>query len=330
MNKTTSRICALALLVAALCTTGCARHDEGAIPMYTAHPFTPLNTAQATPEQPHEQTQGGGVLTPKPQNTEATERNTGQLDAQIHFIPVGQADAILIMCDGESMLIDAGNEKDGETIVRYLRDRKVRELKYVVATHPHADHIGGMSVVLHNYRPALMIMPDVAYESAAYERVDRAISSMQLDVDYTEIGKRYTLGHATITIIAPAQRTYEDINAYSVGLRVDLGDRSMITCGDATAASEYEMLLRGNLNADILKVSHHGSDSSTTAPFLLAVSPQYAVVTCDEAASEDALPNKDVLRKLELAGAEVLRTDKEGCIVFRCDGRTITRERIGG
>lgn len=241
----------------------------------------------------------------------------------VHFIDVGQADSILITMKDAAMLIDAGNNEDSQLVVDYIKDRGITALDYVVATHPHEDHIGGMDAVINAFEVKSIIMPRVESTTKTFEDVLEAISNKGLKVTPPVPGTKYPLGEAEFTILAPNSEAYEDTNDYSVVIKLQYGATSFLFTGDAGFESEEEMLEKGyDLRADLLKVAHHGSRYSTSMEFLEAVQPKIAVISVGED-NDYGHPAPETLQRLRQAGAEIYRTDESGTIIATSDGKAI-------
>lgn len=249
---------------------------------------------------------------------------------EVHFIDVGQADCMLLICEGQAMLIDAGNPEDDKIILDYLAEHNVKHLSYVVATHPHADHYGAFTRVL------AQISADVIYapfnETGVWDsRYDQFLNfvkySMRNEVRVPEVGKEFYLGSAKITVIGPLRKDYEDVNNTSIVLRVEYGNLAFIFAGDMEGVAELDLVKAGaNLEADVLKIGHHGSGSSSYYQFLRAVSPTYGVITCGRD-NEYGHPHSGPLSRLRDADVTLYRTDLQGHIVCRSDdGKTLTFE----
>lgn len=243
---------------------------------------------------------------------------------EVSYIDVGQADCILIKQGNYNMLIDAGNNGDSTTIVNYLKSKGVSKLDIVVGTHPHEDHIGSLDTVINTFSIGKLYMPKVTNTTKTYEDVVNAIKAKGLAVNTPEPGSSFTLGNATFTILAPNSSSYGDLNNYSIVLKATFGNNSFLFAGDAEDVSEREMLSKGyNLKVDVLKVGHHGSDSSTTPEFLNVVNPKYAVISV----GKDNIyghPAATTIDKLRNKGTAVFRTDLQGTIVATSDGTNIT------
>lgn len=245
-------------------------------------------------------------------------------DLRVHFIDVGQGDSILAESDGHFMLIDAGENDQAGIVSDYLRQAGVTTLDYVVGTHPHSDHIGGLDEIIEGFTVKTVILPPAAHTTRTFEDVLDAISNKGLKITKSVPGSTYALGNASFTIVAPARDYGDDLNNWSVGLRLSYGQNSFLMCGDAEDKAEADMVSSGmNLSADVLKAGHHGSRTSTSDAFLENVSPSYVVIQCGKGNSYGH-PHKETLEKLEEDGIEVLRTDENGTIVAASDGEYIT------
>ncbi len=241
----------------------------------------------------------------------------------VHFMDVGQGDAVLIACGGEYMLIDAGDNSKGTAVQNYLTKQGVKTLKYVVGTHPDADHIGGMDVVLYKFDCNTVIMPDVTSDTATYRDVLDAMKAKGYRNTVSKPGNSYTLGDARFVIAGPG-KAYEDTNNNSIVIRMTHGDNSFLFTGDMEEQAEADILQgKVSLQADVLKVGHHGSSSSSSEAFLEAVSPSYAVISCGEDNSYGH-PHSQTLNVLRKMGVQVFRTDEQGTITASSDGSKIT------
>ena len=200
---------------------------------------------------------------------------------EIHFIDIGQGDCTLIKCNGEAMLIDTGTYDNGTKVQLYLQKEGVDSLKYFIATHPDADHIGSAGVIINKFPIDNLFMPNVSKDTKAYEYMVKAIEYKNIKPINPSIGNTYDLGGATFTILNPGIREYEDINDYSIAIMLKFGLIKVLLIGDCEKASEREMLNGGiNLDADILKAGHHGSSTSADEDFINAVSPAATIISC--------------------------------------------------
>ena len=254
----------------------------------------------------------GGPLTSPGSSGEGAFHGDGAM--AVHFIDVGQGDSILAESGGHFLLIDAGENDQGDTVVSYLEEAGVESLDYVIGTHPHSDHIGGLDDVIRAFDVETVILPPVEHTTKTFEDVLDAIEEKDLSITLPVPGDSYGLGGAAFTILAPQRDYGDDLNNWSVGLRLACGDGAFVACGDAEAQAEEDMAASGlALSADVLKIGHHGSSTSTSDAFLKAVSPAFAVISCGEGNSYGH-PHKETLEKLEAAGIQVLRTDLLGDI----------------
>lgn len=267
-------------------------------------------------------TTGKGMKEPYEMKFTVTPKKIGEL--KVHYIDVGQADSILIQQNGKNMLIDAGNNADGDLVVDYLKKQGVSKLDYVIATHPHEDHIGGLDNVINTFNIGKIYMPQVNSTTQTYKDVITAITNKGLKITIPVAGDNISLGDAVATILAPNGTDYIDTNNYSIALKLKFGNNSFIFMGDAEDISEGEILEKQlDISADVLKVGHHGSSSSTTEEFLNAVNPKYAVISVGEGNSYGH-PHKSVMDRLKSKGTKVYRTDESGTIVATSDGENIT------
>lgn len=244
---------------------------------------------------------------------------------QVIFFDVGQADCTLIKIGNHAMLIDAGNIGQESLILDYLSDYNITALDWLVATHPHADHIGSMAAVIRAMESiGMIIMPDVIHTTSTFARLLDAIEEKDIAVAASNPGDTYEMENVKIQVLAPNSNSYTDLNNYSVVLRMEYGNTVFLLTGDAEDISENEQLAAGyDLRADVLKVGHHGSHSSTTQKYLNAVSPSYAVICCG-ADNSYGHPHDEIVSRLTEYGSIIYRTDQNGTIIFESDGNEIT------
>lgn len=242
----------------------------------------------------------------------------------VHFIDVGQGDSILIESEGQYMLVDAGENDQGDTVITYLHSLGIDTLNYVIGTHPHSDHIGGLDDVINNFKIGSIIMPAKEHTTKTYEDVLAAIESQELKITTPEVGTIYQLGSASFEIIAPNKDYGDDLNNWSVGIKIVNGNNSFVMCGDAESQAETDMSNNGtDVSADVLKLGHHGSNTSSSEEFLDKVKPTYAVISCGMGNSYGH-PHKETMDKLVARGIQIYRTDEQGTIIASSDGTSIT------
>lgn len=243
---------------------------------------------------------------------------------QVHYIDVGQADSILINSNGHFMLIDAGNNDDDKLVVSYLQSQGVEKLDYIIATHPHEDHIGGMDTVVDTFDIGNVIMPNIETTTKTYESFIDSLINKNVTAIEPKPGNTYELGESIFTIISPNNDYKKDLNNWSVGIKLEHGDNSFIFTGDAEKASEMDILHNNiDISADVLKLGHHGSSTSNTEEFLKAIKPKYAVICVGEN-NKYGHPHKETIEKLNKFNIEVYRTDKNGTVVATSDGENIS------
>ncbi len=238
----------------------------------------------------------------------------------IHVIDVGKADAIFIQCEGHTALLDAGTYLSGDTVVDYLARCGVESLDYVIASHPDADHIGGMPQVLREVKTGAFLRSK--YDRVQYEGVREVLGKRSIPEWVLSPGDTVNLGGAVFTVLGPL-REYGETNNDSLVLRLDYEGFSALFCGDMESAAELDLLkANADLQVNLLKVAHHGSKTSSTDRFLKKVSPDYAVISVGNDGSD--LPDEETLIRLEAAGAEIYRTDLDNTVVFSYDGTKIS------
>ena len=244
----------------------------------------------------------------------------------VSFIDVGQGDSTFLeFPGGTTMLIDAGEAEAGDRVISYLRQRHCTRLDYVICTHPHSDHIGGMAKVLNSFDVGAVYMPRVSHNSKAFEKLLLAIQNKGLSIQTVKAGVTLEIEpEIGAVFLAPVSQSYEELNDYSAVLRLTYKSNAFLFTGDAQRLSEEEMLSAGGtLAADVLKVGHHGSSSSSHKQFLHEVSPRWAVISCG-ADNDYGHPHQAVVNRLEKMDVTMFRTDIDGTVVAASDGETIT------
>lgn len=251
---------------------------------------------------------------------------------RVSYIDVGQGDSVLIeLPNGNDVLIDAGEHSAGETVVAYLQKQGITRLDSVIWTHPHADHIGGADLITKTFDIGRVYMPNVSSNTTSYRELLTSMNKKGLRANKAKAGLTLDFGQGIkAEILAPNSSSYEETNDFSAVLSLTYGETSFLFTGDAQVTSEKEMLAAGRgLHADVLKIGHHGSHSSTSPAFLSKVQPKYAVISVGKG-NDYGHPHQETLSALSKAGIHVYRTDESGTIVAESNGKTLTFITLGG
>ena len=249
---------------------------------------------------------------------------TAEAKLTVRFLDVGQGDSEFIQLpNGQTMLIDAGEAEYGDRVVAELKALGVTKLDYVVATHPHADHIGGLPKVLASFSIGAVYLPNATTTTQTYKRFLAAVTDCGAPAYIVRAGAPIftDAGGAAAIVVAPNSEKYDDLNNYSVVIRLSYKGNAFLFTGDAETLSEKE--ITENVQADVLKVGHHGSSSSTSAAFLKKVAPRYAVIEVG-AGNDYGHPSAQTLQRLAGAGVRVYRTDLCGTVTMTSDGTNIS------
>ena len=250
--------------------------------------------------------------------TEKEEETVANLEVQI--IDVGQGESILIRNNEHNMLIDAGNNADGKLLVKYLKNLNITKFDYVVSTHPHEDHLGGMDNIINEFTIEHILMPDVTTNTKSFEEVIAAIEKKNLKIEIPVIDETFTMGDLTFKVIHVGNNE-EDLNGDSIVLRMDYKDNSYLFTGDLTGEIE-QTLLEKDIDVDIYKVAHHGSTYSNTYEFLERVTPKYAFISCGKD-NDYYYPHIKAVNRIKKHTKEIYETDKDGTIIIKDDGKNI-------
>lgn len=251
---------------------------------------------------------------------------------KIHYIDVDQADAILITQGQNAMLIDAGEQQTANELVKYIQKNQISHLQYVVATHPHADHIGAMSTILDTFSVDKLLMSARKHTTNTYQKMLLSANKRKVEKLIPQVGDHFSLGQAVFEIVGPVSKNHEsdNINNDSLVIKLTFGNQTFLFAADAEKESEQDMIeANQNLKCDILKVGHHGSQTATSDEFLEKADPSYAIISVGKE-NHYGLPDETVLKKLNQANIPIYRTDECGTIVVTSDGNMATFETEKG
>lgn len=335
-KKVLRGIIAFVIFVVGCCVAPQVETDTPDIPDVTISTEATTNSTTDATTDTTQGTEGNGGQTAPPTTdattppiTESTTPPTTQptpptnSSFEIHFIDVGQADAALVLCDGKAMLIDGGNAEDSNLLYSYLKKNNISHLDYVIGTHAHEDHIGGLAGALNYASVGTAYCPVKSYDTKAFGNFVSALSKHGVSITVPSKGNSFTLGSATCTILA-VNTDNSDPNNTSIVLRIVYGETSFMFTGDAERVVEQAILNGGaNIKSTVLKVGHHGSESSTSYVWLREIMPQYAVISVGKDNSYGH-PTEEVLSRLRDAEVKTFRTDLQGDIICVSDGTTVT------
>lgn len=255
------------------------------------------------------------------QANETRNQNIVTTDLKVYFFDVGQADSILITNNGHNMLIDAGNNEDGPKLVKYIKeDLGITEFDYLIGTHPHEDHIGGLDDIINNFDIKKIYLPDITTTTKTFEDVLDAISSKELTITIPKIGETFKLGEADLNIIYTGTNT-SDLNSTSIIVKMIFGNYSYLFTGDTTSEIE-KLILKENIDVDVLKVAHHGSEYSSSLEFLQKVTPSYAIISVGKNNSYNH-PSTTTIKRLKKYTNNIYLTSELGTILLTSDGQKI-------
>ena len=245
---------------------------------------------------------------------------------EVHFIDVGQGDSTLVISQGEAMLIDSGDKDDSNKIEKYLEKQGVTELKYLIATHPHADHIGEMSEIIDQFQVDKFIMPkvkaDMTPTTTIYEKMLKSIKAKGLKITQAK-PMEFELGNCKVELFTP-KKDHDDLNNYSTLVKITDGENSFLITGDCETAEEKDILSQGyDVSAKVLKAGHHGSSTSSGVDFLNKVMPRYAVISCGKG-NKYGHPHEETVTRLKKYASHLYVTADVGTIVFSSDGEGLS------
>ena len=261
--------------------------------------------------------------------TSSTENSVSNDKMIVHYINVGQGDSILVQVNNKNMLIDAGPKDSKEQLMSYLNSLKIENLDYVIATHPHEDHIGNMADVVNSFHVVNFYAPKVESTTKTFERMILALKNNNLKINVIKADMdSIDLGEGTkVSVFSPNKEKYENLNNYSPIIKIEYGENSFLFTGDAEKEVEKEVLTAGyNISADVLKFGHHGSSSSTSEEFFKKVNPSIGVISVGIDNSYGH-PHKETLNLINKNNLTVYRTDLDGNVILVSDGQNITIEK---
>lgn len=245
---------------------------------------------------------------------------------RLHFIDVGQGDSSLIITpNGNTILIDAGDEAHAKKVLSYVREQGIEKLDLVIATHPDADHIGGMDKVIKNFDIGVFAMPDVSAKTNQYKQIQRELKAKKMRATRLYQGDEVQIDDdIDFEILSPVKgKKYDDTNEYSIVAKIVYKDTSFILMGDATMENEVDIINNvPDIDIDVLKLGHHGSSTSSSDYFITKTSPKIAIISCGKN-NKYGHPHQEVMRVLKKHGVTPYRTDEMGDIVITSDGKEI-------
>jgi len=243
---------------------------------------------------------------------------------EVHFIDVGQADATLLLCDDKTMLIDGGNPDDSNLIVAYLKKLNIEHLDFLICSHAHDDHVGGISGALSVATAGKVFAPKTENDIRSYINFKKKVSAQNLKIENPLSGETFAFGRSKVLFLGPVHEATENLNNTSIMIKITYGNTSFLFTGDAEHEEELSVIEQGyDLSADVLKVGHHGSSYSTSYLFLRKIMPKYGVISVGKHNSYGH-PSEQTISRLNDADVAVYRTDLQGDIIFSSDGKNIS------
>lgn len=258
---------------------------------------------------------------------EKTSINTDNL--KVHYFDVRQGDCILVQVNNKNLLIDAGPKDAESQLIKNINNLNIKKIDYVIATHPHEDHIGGMGQIIKNFNIGKFYAPKVTSNTKTFEYMINQLNNKNLKINIIKpgIGDDIDLGKdVKVEVFAPNNSSYENLNNYSPIIKISYKSTSFLFTGDAEKLSEKEVLNKEyDIQSDVLKIGHHGSSSSTSKEFLNKVNPKIAVISLGKD-NDYGHPHKETISSLKNKGIKYFRTDEEGTVILESDGKTVTKK----
>lgn len=247
---------------------------------------------------------------------------------KVHFINVGQGDSILIEVNGYTVLIDAGPNSSSSKLKAYLDKNAITKLDYIIATHPDEDHIGSMDDIIKNYEVGSFYAPKATKNTETFKSMVKELRNKDLKINVAAKGMALDLGDdVNFDVLSPIDKSYEDINNFSVVVKLIYGETSLLFMGDAENLVESQLMRdKVDIDSDVLKLGHHGSSSSTSSKFLKEVSPDFAIISVGKDNKYNH-PHKETMDKLKKEKIQIYRTDVYGTVILSSDGSNITMDQ---
>lgn len=243
---------------------------------------------------------------------------------EVHYLDVGQADAALILCDDEVMLIDGGNPEDSSLIAVYLKKCSITHLDYIICSHAHDDHVGGLPGALSVASAGAVFAPKTENDIKSYHSFKSKVEAQGLEIQNPVPGSSIKFGSSVVNFLGPISEELGELNNTSIVLKITYGETSFLFTGDAEREEEQEITAKDyDLSATVLKIGHHGSENSTSYVFLREIMPEYAIISVGKENSYGH-PAEETLSRLRDADVKVYRTDLQGDIIAKSDGKKVT------
>ncbi|ACO86159.1 ComEC/Rec2 family competence protein [Clostridium botulinum] len=260
------------------------------------------------------------------QSSNAVNTSNKSNELKVHYIDVGQGDSILVQTKDKNILIDAGTRKSSDSLISYLKQQHIKKLDYVIATHPHEDHIGGMPKVIEEFEISNFYAPKKTANTKIFKDMILQLKKKNLKINVAKKGISLDLSNnSSLDFLAPVKDNYENTNDSSAVVKLTHGNTKFLFTGDAEKTSEKDILNSNeDLSSNVLKIGHHGSHSSSSKEFLDKIDPKIAIISCGKN-NDYGHPHKETMKELNKRNIEVYRTDIDGNIVLTSDGENIKK-----
>ncbi|HBJ2609295.1 TPA: MBL fold metallo-hydrolase [Clostridium botulinum] len=260
------------------------------------------------------------------QSSNAVNTSNKSNELKVHYIDVGQGDSILVQTKDKNILIDAGTRKSSDSLISYLKKQHIKKLDYVIATHPHEDHIGGMPKVIEEFEISNFYAPKKTANTKIFKDMILQLKKKNLKINVAKKGISLDLSNnSSLDFLAPVKDNYENTNDSSAVVKLTHGNTKFLFTGDAEKTSEKDILNSNeDLSSNVLKIGHHGSHSSSSKEFLDKINPKIAIISCGKN-NDYRHPHKETMKELNKRNIEVYRTDIDGNIVLTSDGENIKK-----